>query len=48
MNPRENIEVTKLIETIPEPIQELTKNLRELVFKSSPEIIEEVKWSKPS
>ena len=48
MNPRENIEVTKLIETLPEHIQEITNNLRELVFKSSPDIIEEVKWSKPS
>lgn len=48
MNTRENIEVTKLIETLPEPIQEITNSLRELVFKASPEIIEEVKWSKPS
>lgn len=48
MNTRENIEVTKLIETLPEPIQEITKSLRAIVFKASPEIIEEVKWSKPS
>ncbi|MDV2684685.1 DUF1801 domain-containing protein [Alkalihalophilus lindianensis] len=48
MDQRENIEVTKLIEALPEPIQDITNNLRVLIFKSSPEIIEEVKWSKPS
>lgn len=48
MNPKENAEVTKLIESYPEEIQELLTNLRKLIFDASPEFTEEVKWSKPS
>jgi len=48
MDTRENLEVTKLIETLPSHIQETVAHLRKLIFKSSPEIIEEIKWSKPS
>lgn len=45
---RENTEVNELIQTLPSHIQEIVKSLRELIFKASPDLIEEFKWSKPS
>ncbi|MFC0562504.1 hypothetical protein [Halalkalibacter alkalisediminis] len=45
MDTRENNEVTKLIETLPSHIKEIVVRLRELIFKASPEMMEEIKWS---
>ncbi|WP_078382219.1 DUF1801 domain-containing protein [Sutcliffiella halmapala] len=48
MNSRKKLEVTDLIEKLPEHIQEITLNLRNIIFEASPELVEEIKWSKPS
>ncbi|WP_413376073.1 DUF1801 domain-containing protein [Alkalihalobacillus sp. 1P02AB] len=48
MNTRENVKVTELIEKLPEHIQEITLSLRKTIWEASPELVEEVKWSKPS
>lgn len=48
MSSRENLGVTELIEKLPEHIQEIALNLRNIIFEASPELVEEVKWSKPS
>ncbi|KGA98965.1 hypothetical protein AJ85_19120 [Alkalihalobacillus alcalophilus ATCC 27647 = CGMCC 1.3604] len=48
MNTRENVKVTELIEELPEHTQEITLSLRKIIWEASPELVEEVKWSKPS
>lgn len=41
-------QVDEWIEGLDEPVQEIAKNLRTLVFEAYPEIEEHIKWSKPS
>lgn len=41
-------EVDRYIENLPEDIQEITNSLREIILNSSPELIEEYKWSMPN
>ena len=41
-------EVDQLIEALPNNIQEITATLRKLIFETSDNFIEEIKWSKPS
>lgn len=48
MDTRETAEVTALIKTLPNHIQEIAMSLRNLIFETSPELTEEIKWSKPS
>ena len=45
---RESNEVNELIAELPSDIQQIVSRLREVIFQASPELKEEVKWSKPS
>jgi len=48
MKPNKNEKVDEFIEALPENIQEITTCLRNLIFETSANFIEEIKWSKPS
>lgn len=41
-------EVDQIIMDLPNDIQEITNSLRKLILNSSPELIEEFKWSMPN
>lgn len=45
---RTNEEVTRLIQELPENIQEMMTALRKLILGVSPKLIEEYKWSMPN
>ena len=48
MKPNKSEKVDQLIEALPKNIQEITTCLRNLIFETSDNFIEEIKWSKPS
>ncbi len=47
MEPVQTKEVDQFIEHIDDHTKEITKSLRELIFQTSPNITEEMKWGKP-
>jgi hypothetical protein len=48
MKPNENEKVNRFIKELPENIQEITTNLRNIILETSEDFTEEIKWGTPS